>query len=67
MKCIKINNELKKVQDKVAVDLVFDKKAVFVSKSDYKAVHGKGKASTLPTQSSSNQRKKAKNKKIDLN
>ena len=59
MKCIKMNDgKIKRIEDKKAVDMVFDKQGVFINKEAYKAVNGKGVAETKATEGSGNSHKK---------
>jgi len=60
MKCIKLHgtNELKRVEDSKAHDLVWNKKAVYIPKCQYKEAKGKGPSSTVATSD-----KKAKKQK----
>ena len=60
MKCIKMHgsNELKRIEDKKAYELVWNKKASYIPKCQYKAAHGKGPSATAATSE-----KKAKKQK----
>lgn len=61
MKCIQMcgqDGKIKRINDADAIDLVFHKKAKFISKEAYKAAEGKGPAYTSPRSNSKNQNKK---------
>lgn len=60
MKCVKMSgtNELKKVEDSKAVDLVFSNKAKYVPKHEYKTAHGKGPATLASTSTKKNKKSK---------
>ena len=62
------DGQLKRVADKKAVDMVFDKQATFINKEAYKAVNGKGAAKTKATEGSRSSNKKniKKSKSLDV-
>ncbi len=63
MKCIKMTDgKIKRVKDAQAVDMVFDKKAVYANKTEYKKANGKGEAKTKAKAGSRNSMKKAAKK-----
>lgn len=66
MKCIKQGDVIRKVDNKIAIDLFHNGKATLVPKHVFKEAHGKGVSETVAKAGSKTQMKKNRKKENEV-